>query len=281
MQNSNKSAASRGVVLFALNTQVDYVHIADQASRLIQHTLGLPVTLITDDQGQPKFAYDRVVRISKSHDENVRAAANEQIIPWRNFDRYLAYELSPYDETILLDSDYLVLDNSLGTLFDTDFDYKLTHWNQTPGVAGNEVMGVTSLPYIWATVVLFRKCPRSQMLFDMVGRIQRNYTYYRALFNIHQVNYRNDFGFTMANVILNGYSLNESQSIPWSMLSLYHDVETITTMGNFLKINHPVVDGHRWPLTTVLVKQNLHILDKDYLQSENFDQFVKAICESA
>ena len=63
MQNSKKSEKSKGVILFAFNTSVDYVAIADQSSQLIQHNLKLTVTLVTDIDADPKFAYDQVIRV--------------------------------------------------------------------------------------------------------------------------------------------------------------------------------------------------------------------------
>jgi hypothetical protein len=129
MQNSKESVKSKGVLVFAFNTNVDYVGIADRTSQLIAHNLKLPVTLVTDLTGNPRFNYDQVIRIDNTGD-NFRTNLNDQTVAWRNFGRYMAYELSPYEETILLDTDYLVLDNSLLNLFNTDFDYKLMHHNQ-------------------------------------------------------------------------------------------------------------------------------------------------------
>ena len=63
MQNSNKSEKSKGAVVFAFNTDVDYVAIADQTSRLIAKNLQLPITLITDHDSEPVFAYDKIVRV--------------------------------------------------------------------------------------------------------------------------------------------------------------------------------------------------------------------------
>jgi len=280
MKNSKKSDVSRGVIVFALNTKVDYVAIADQSSRLIKHNTGLPVTLVTDADSKPEFDYDHIIRIPKDTNQiNGRGSEGGRVIEWRNFGRYLAYEFSPYEETILLDTDYLVLDDSLLKLFSTDFDYKLQHKNTTPYETSNDSMGNTSLPHVWATVVLFRKSERGRMLFELVGRIQRNYNYYCALYNISHANFRNDFAFAIANVILSGYDLNEDQGIPWPMLSLYHDVESIGFSGSFIKVNHKIILGDKWPLTTVLPRQNVHVLDKQYLLSPDFKQFVDTICE--
>jgi hypothetical protein len=277
MQNLNVSAESRGVVLFAFNSAtVDYVKIADQTSRLIQKNLGLPVTLCTYEDATPKFLYDRIVRVSRPDSAgNFRTDLDDQIVEWRNFGRYLAYEHSPYNETILLDADYLVLDNSLNILFATDFDYRLMHHNSTPAGPSYEMMGETSLPFVWATVVLFRKTEKSRLFFNLVGRIQRNYSYYRALYNIREGNYRNDYAFAIANTIINGYTLDESQGIPWRMFTIEDKIVDARITGNsHIRVYHE-------DKAIVIPFQNTHIMDKDYLQSNNFSRMVGAICESA
>lgn len=266
MQNSVNLEKSRGVVVFAFNSNVDYVAIADQTSRLIEKYLKLPVTLVTDLDANPEFNYDHVIRINSSTG-NYRTDLNDQQVEWKNFGRYLVYELSPYTETILLDTDYVVLDDSLLKLFDTDFDYRLMHHNTTDAGPSYEQMGETSLPFIWATVVLFRKSERARLLFNLVGRIQRNYSYYRQLYNIREGNYRNDYAFAIANIILNGYCINNYQGIPWSMYTADQKIERITLTDAQVRVYYA-------NSATVLPYQNIHVMDKEYLQSDNFKQLV-------
>ena len=274
MQKLNDSVKSRGVVVFAFNTSlIDYVKIADRTSRLISQHLQLPITLITDVDSAPVFAYDQIVRIDTSG-STFRNTTDYQLQQWRNFDRYLAYELSPYQETILIDTDYLVLDNSLLKLFDTQFDYRLMHHSKNLYVPMPEEMGAVGLPFVWATVVLFRRTERSRLFFNLIGRIQRNYNYYSLLYHIRDGNYRNDYAFAIANNILNGYSLNEDQGIPWTMLTIEKPIERITLTDNFVQVFQK---DH----ATVIPYQNIHIMDKDYLQSQDFEQVVGAICEPA
>ena len=116
---------SKGVILFAVNTDtVDYVKIAEQAARLIKHTLNLPTTIITD------------TGVTSAKNVRTGHAGGTQ---WKNGGRYRAYELSPYDETILIDSDYLQFDTSLLNVLDTTIDYRLMHHNQSPtsSMSGN------------------------------------------------------------------------------------------------------------------------------------------------
>ena len=271
MKNLNESAKSKGVLLFAFNSKrVDYVAITDQTSRLIKKNLNLPVTIVTDIDADPKFDYDHIIRVD-SKTGNVRFDRNQKTYEWKNFDRYRAYELSPYDETILMDTDYLILDQSLNKLFEQPFDVRLMYRMQTPAALNTDEMGPVSLPMVWATVVLFRKTEQAKIFFDLVGRVQRNYGYYRSLFGIRETNYRNDFAFSMANIILNGYCLAPEKSIPWPLTTIEENIKSLDIRNKFVVARYE-------NKADVIARQNLHIMDKGYLTSDNFKQFVEKVC---
>lgn len=269
MKNSNALEKSKGVVVFAFNsTTVDYVALADQTSRLIHKHLGLPVTLVTDPGAAPKFNYDKVIHI-ESEGGNFRTDGGSQR-EWRNFGRYLAYELSPYDTTILLDGDYLVLDNSLLKLLEQDFDYKLMYNNQSPQTPSYQLMGIMGLPFVWATVVVFNKTENAKQYFDFIGRIQRNYGYYKTLFN-GTGTYRNDYAFAISNIVLNGYAIDQKHSIPWTMLTIEQPIKALNLKNNFVVVRYE--DN-----ADVVYKQSLHVMDKNYLSSDEFVNFVDEVC---
>lgn len=266
MKNLKELEKSKGVVVFAFNTKyVDYVAVADQTSELTSKHLNLPITLITDSASTPKFKYDKIIRI-ENHGGNFRID-NGFKQEWRNFGRYLAYDLSPYDTTILLDGDYLVLDQSLLKLLNQDFDYRLMHHSHNYNERLYESMGTNGLPFVWATVVLFNKSDLSKHYFDLIGRIQRNYGYYKTLFNGNG-SYRNDYAFAIANIILNGYSIDEYKSIPWSMLTIEQSVNDIEIKNDFLIVKHE-------NNANIVSKQNMHVMDKNFLMSQKFEEFVK------
>jgi len=271
MQNLNESVKSRGVLLFAFNSKVtDYVKIADVASRLIEKFLKLPVTVVTDVDALPEFNYENVIR-AEAKTGNVRPDRKHRMVEWKNYDRCRAYELSPYDETILIDTDYLILDDSLLKLFEQPFDYRLQYRMQTPLGLNTDEMGPVSLPMIWATVVLFRKTASSKIFFDLVSKIQRNYDYYRVLFGIRDTNYRNDFAFSIASMVLNGYIICPEKSIPWPLLTIEDPIVELELNNNFVVSRHDDV-AH------VIAQQNLHIMDKGFLTSKKFEQFVERVC---
>jgi hypothetical protein len=262
---------SRGILLFAFNTEIneikiDYVRIAEQAARLVHKVLDLPVTLITDQQITTEI-FDQIVYV----DNTLKNYKIGQPGAWRNGDRFRAYELSPYDETLLIDSDYLTLDQSLLKLFEQDFDYKIMAHNQTPNGPWADPIGTFGFNYQWATVILFRKTEKTKMLFDLVGRIQRNYTYYMKLYHIKYRSFRNDFAFTIANNILNGYEQNISQGILWPMM-------TFNNIVTSLDINDNLITVKEKDNAYVIPRQNIHVMDKEYLLSNNFNSFVDKIC---
>ena len=256
MKNSNVQEKSKGVILFALNTDtIDYIEIAKRASVLIKHNLNLPVTIISNI-GQLKTNYRR-------------GYADGSI--WYNCGRYLAYELSPYDETLLLDSDYLILDDSLSGLLDTVVDYAIMTKNQTPTINMTGNMGLFSLNYVWATAIAFKKTIKSKLLFELVGKIQRNYEYYIRLYNLRERNFRNDYAFTIADNIINGYV--NSKGIPWTMLTIDNPVTKIEIKENMLTLREQE-KAH------ILPKQNIHIIDKEYLLSDEHKKFLEDICQN-
>jgi len=268
MKNSKELEKSKGVVVFAFNTSdVDYVGLADKTSKLTAHHLGLPITLITDSSANPKFNYDNVIVVS-AKGGNFRTDNNVKK-EWKNFNRYSAYEFSPYDTTILLDGDYLVLDDSLLKLTEQDFDYKLMHRSHSPNNALYSLMGPRGLPFVWATVVLFKKSDLSAQYFQLIKRIQDNYPYYKTLYNCNG-SYRNDYAFAIANTILNGYSLDQHKSIPWSMLTLENKIENIEMRNDFLIVRESE-HAH------IISKQNVHVMDKQFLMSDNFERFVNNV----
>ena len=271
MKKSVVQEKSKGILLFAFNTEInkikiDYVKIAEQAARLSDKVLGLPVSLITDQKITSTF-FDQIIYVNNTL-KNYKIG---QPGAWRNGDRFRAYELSPYDETLLIDSDYLTLDQSLLKLFEQNFDYRIMTHNQTPDGVWADSVGTFGFNYHWATVILFRKTQKTQMLFDLVGRIQRNYSYYMKLYHIKYGSFRNDFAFTIANNILNGYEQNISQGILWPMMTFNNIVTSLDIKNNLITVKEK--DN-----AYIIPRQNIHVMDKEYLLSDNFNAFVDKIC---
>ena len=83
---------SKGAILFAFNSpKFNYYDMAVSTAKRINHFLGLPVTLVTDNESLPStqpYTFDKVI-ITSADKNNIR---EHQI--WINKGRYQAYELS-------------------------------------------------------------------------------------------------------------------------------------------------------------------------------------------
>ena len=143
--------------------------------------------------------------------------------------------------------------------------------NQNFNQAMIGTMGEMSLNYVWATAIAFKKTPKSKMLFDLVGRVQNNYRYYCKLYNIRSSNFRNDYAFAIADNIINGYTA--SLGIPWTMLTVDKTVKALEIKNNNIIVRED--DGAH-----IIPKQNIHIIDKLYLQSDSYEEFIEQVCKN-
>lgn len=274
MNNLEKSEKFRGVLLFAFNTkEVNYVEIANLNAKLIKKNLQLPITLITE-QGSTNISndFDNII-FTDNNSNNKRFNIDKKVESWRNLGRYKAFELSPYLETIVIDVDYLQFDNNLLKLFDQSFDYRLMYNNKNLYKSDPQKMGPIGLPLIWATVFLFRRTKKTEIYFNFIERIEKNYNYYKNIFGIDVGNYRNDFAFSMANIILNGYTLTPEQSIPWPMITIENKIKQLTLYNQkFLRLQSKELET-----SDLIYLQNLHIMDKNYLLSDSCKELVEQI----
>ena len=103
--------------------------------------------------------------------------------------------------------------------------------------------------------------------------LQRNWAYYKNLFMVDGTSYRNDYAFAMANLILDGYSLNSKNIIPWKMFTVVQEVVRIDANLN----DKIIIRLKDFALT--LPKHNVHIMDKNFLVSDNSEEFVKEILD--
>lgn len=215
----------KGVLLFAFNNDiVDYYEMAVKTAKRVNHFLNLPVTIVTDEKSLPhtqKYNFDKTI-LAPADTSNIR---DKQL--WLNKGRHRAYELSPYDETILLDTDYLVNSNKLLTIFYLYDEFMCP--NHTSFLLNSnhtqEQISIHSFNTLWATLIVFKKTNRVKQLFDCLHMVEKNYMHYVSLYNMVSTMYRNDYGLTIANRIVNGQLENKQDYIPWSLPHVSNDVK--------------------------------------------------------
>jgi len=242
-----KKENSRGFIMFAHNNaEIDYFKLAVINSLLIQKHLGISnITVVTDPHSYSyaveslgedliKSAINNLIVVEKDKEfksQNIRVfkdtSHTAKQLPFYNINRCDAYDLSPYDETILLDVDYLILSDTLNQcwghneeimmnwryqdiMFDRK-DYTLDRLNP---------FGITMY---WATVVYFKKSAYAETFFNLVKHVKNNIAYYKDLYRWPGNLYRNDYSFSIAAHVMSGFV---DKGIPQLPTTLYKTFDT-------------------------------------------------------
>lgn len=239
---------SKGILIFAHNNEeIDYFKLATINSWYIKKNLNIhDITVVTN-----QFSYDyNIKNLGKDfvHDaisnviilEKDKAFKNinrrlykdtshsQKVLPFYNIDRCDAYDLSPYDETILIDADYLILSNSLNQCWGHDNELMM-NWSyqdimterEDPTLKRLSAFGITMY---WATVVYFKKCNFSQQFFNTVKHVRDNNDYYQTLYGWPGSLYRNDYSFSVAAHMMSGFIDKGIPQLP--IPSLYKTFDT-------------------------------------------------------
>jgi len=212
---------TKGVLVFARNnSQIDYVKQAYYMATRVQKFLNIPVSIVTDNSdylkktfSDYKSVFDKIIDTGftdtytlKRYNDGTLAGRQ---LEFKNDTRTLAYNLTPYDETLLLDSDFLVNNDVLNNCFSSNKDfliykdaYDLANFRD---YSEFDYVSDTSVPFYWATCVFFRKTVSNKIFFDLLQHIQQNWFHYNSIFQINSSVYRNDHAFSIAIHIMNGY----------------------------------------------------------------------------
>ncbi len=204
---------TRGVLIFAQNnSEIDYAKISLFAAEQVKKHLNVPVSLITDSkdwllQSQPKAeeVIDQFITTWTETQQTKRfydGTLVSKTLVWKNLNRSDCYELTPYDETLVIDSDYIINSNNLSKIWNNvnDFliyqdSFDLAQWRDDRSF---RYLNQYAIPFYWATAFYFKKTKENQAFFDLVKHIKQNWSYFRALYTIDSTVFRNDFAFSIA-----------------------------------------------------------------------------------
>ena len=253
---------SQGVLMFAFDSgDLRYTDIALWSAGRIQRHLGLPVTLVTDRSFDSDCGLDRVVTCESPQLNGVKDQA-----PWKNLDRYRANQITPYQQTLLLDVDYVVCSNQLLTAFDCSEpvvsmryaydatarrDYQDLNW-----------FGKARMPSAWATVVYWQKSATADLVFDMMSMIQQNWTHYKNIYGIADRRFRNDYALAIASNTVMGHT-GHWPSLPWNMAMVESDCKLSQIDDDVFEIHYQ--DQQSKLRKLVLDSVDFHALDKRQL----------------
>lgn len=272
---------TKGVLLIANNNaEIDYLKLAVYTAKQVQQHLNVPVSLITDstdiffkNYAQDAVLFDKIIDCADT-DVNYKSFYNgnelQSKTTWKNGTRSSCFDLTPYDETLVVDVDYVINSNILSHCFDQPHDF-LIHRHSADLAAWRskkefELVSNTSVPFYWATVFFFRKTPETENLFTLVNHIKDNWSYYKRLYQINSPNFRNDYAFSIAIHMLSGfYQHNFACDLPGKMFYILDKdylVDIKDSNMQFL-VQHADATGQYIPVKTTGI--DVHVMNKHSL----------------
>jgi hypothetical protein len=257
-----------GALIFAFNNQqIDYVSMAAWSAERIHRHLGIPVCVVTDAEiPADTNVFDHVVQLESS-DTQLRHFSDFQTqAVWHNSSRVTAYDLSPWDQTLVLDADYVVASNQLAMLFKNHNEF-MSHKTAIE-VSGNysfednNRFGQVKFPMLWATVMLFKKNTTSKLIFDSMKMIKQNWDHYRNVYKVTEKTYRNDFALSIASNLVQGHTL-WSTDIPWKLITVTPDSQLTQCDQDQFRVDYKDSQGRaRW----ITLSQDFHAMGKQSLE---------------
>jgi len=259
---------TQGAIIFAYNSATyNYYKMAEYTAKRINHFLNIPVSLVTDQNSLPKtsdYTWDTVV----TNDPDRTNGRDGNV--WINKGRYQAFEFSPYDETILLDADYIVNSNKLSNIFTVYDDFAChgtTNFLMYRDLPKDRLSNI-SHDMLWATIVAFKKTKRAKQVFDCIEMIQKNYDHYANIHGFLNIPYRNDFALTLALRIVNGHCILTKDIIPWNLTTIGLNTHIYSDSNDKFNTKYTVMFDN-WQRGKIkkeyisIDKLDFHLLDKD------------------
>ena len=279
---------TNGLLFFAHNNpEIDYLKLACVSSSMARFNLGMEdITVVTASNS---YEYTSKNLDVEKYIPNLILADKDKEFKRRNYRNYRdtnhtvkslsfynanrcdSFEISPYDETIVLDVDYMILSDSLNNCWGHKNELMLHHdvkdiqskredsWRRVDDV------GITMY---WATVCYFQRTAYTQSFFDVVKHVKENWPFYKELYGLPGTLYRNDYSFSIAAHVMNGFQSEAQEQLPiekmyktfdWDDIHEINDVNDITLFVEKARTN---ADFHlcRWK------DVDLHIMNKWALQ---------------
>jgi hypothetical protein len=272
----------RGMLMFVHNNDLfDYGKMAYASALAAKHHLKVPISIVSDHATWEKLLrdhgvsiihiFDRIILIDH-HDTHQRhfalADGSTKKAKYHNTSRLDAYKLSPYKETLLLDTDVLIQDNSLQHVWGSSAYIRMNHEiSELVLDAGNTQIKFSdkSLTTFWATICYFRKCKVTEDFFALSKYVEEHYEYYGTLYGFPTTLVRVDYIMTIAAHIMSGYvggakSVVEPLPVEDTMFAWNKDILIDVDEGRttFLTKYH----GRDFPVSTY---RTVHCMNKDSL----------------
>ena len=243
----------KGVLLFCFDT-VDhkYHKILERCVHLVKKNLGLEITVVTNFETYKNLKPLGFINYKFIEPELGNKKNGQE---WKNVDRHMAYELSPYDVTLVMDIDYFCFTDNLKQFLDTGYDFLISKNAYDLSDRNSfDMRRYSMIDMVWATVFVFRKGNKAKRIFDMVKYVKSYYSYFIDLYRITDKRFRNDYAFAIGLEQANGFMSYDT--LPIKLHTLPPDCKVIGLQD----------DGIAWQFNdqiNYIKDQDVHVLNKE------------------
>lgn len=289
---------SKGICIFAYNNnKIDYVRLSIICSILAKKNLNLPVALITDqntlgyikndfDRNLLKYCFDYIIIENVVTNTNKRIHKDspwfEFVAPFLNSNKHNIINLTPFEKTLLIDSDYLILTDNLLKIFETDIDlaaFKNAISIRNDSMLPNEIfLHPLGIKMFWSTVIYFTKDYINNLFFNLWEHIKNNYEYYQMIYRFPKGLYRTDYAVSIANHFLSGRCNNDFiQELPQKYLYNSYQEDNLFDFKNDKLYFLANDQKENWKdIPVCWANQDVHVMNK-WAILRNYDKFIEQL----
>lgn len=215
-----------GFMMFAYNNeQLDYTRLALMAAAAVKkHMPDQPVVLVTNQNsldhcyrmhGSDLMAkcWNDVIITAPEYQQNIRlhhdGAYNSFNAQFTNTNKHDIYNLTPFDETILIDTDYICGNNNLEKLFGGQ--HSVAMYRDAMNLRCEEPytterwLHYAGIRMWWSTVVYWRRGEEAQHFFNVWAAVKQHWEYFRFLYKFPGTLYRTDYAASIAAHLCDGW----------------------------------------------------------------------------
>lgn len=252
-QSTKKLSNDKGFLLFNHQSSLDYNKIANICvQRLKNFFPEIPVAVCGDPINQADY------NIPLTPPKNARLYQSGPVA-WHNLGRSQSYDVSPFDTTIVLDTDIIVNSKQLQIIFDSNHSLLMhkTVYNLEKNKTEVWKVGKSDIDMYFATVLKFVKNNETKKFFDCWKNILKNYNYYSKLYNFTSTQKRNDFAVSLALKQIVDFGDDTHCELPWPLPTSMNSTHVKSLDSDAIVLEDEC--------SSFIVKSDVHVLNKESL----------------
>ena len=264
----------KGVLLHAHGTHhINYVKQAIFCAEQIKEHLQLPVALVTSETTKVKKYpegrhFSHLIRVKPSNTKQTRKffdGENYKQVTWDNHSRIDSYDLTPFEQTIVMDTDLIIGNSNLLKCFDSNKDFLINNESIYVNSKHRKDLRIgymnNFITMYWATCFYFKKTKWTSKFFQLLKHIKLNYEFYRFAYNIVETKYRNDYAFTIAMHMMNNFTARPNdRSLPIKLFYVTDQDKVLSYKDFVWKFALPKDDGSFFRCN--VKESNMHVMNK-------------------